>query len=177
MKLINLFLFTTIVIDLNIFFQVSVKAQVCHFDSYAIINDNCVDLSNTNRSTQPQDNVIYFPANSRNIQKSTKAEELPSRILSDDLPSNTYGFLYNEDWNYLKEKYYKNNNPNSLKQDSPLSLYEVQSILGFPGLNTRKSGRTSSWIWIDSDNPRKRIEANFVDDLITNLRGSGFKQR
>lgn len=88
-----------------------------------------------------------------------------------------YGYLSEEDWRVLKEENFYRNDPRSFGHENPLTLSEVQSILGFSGKSKQASGRTFKWIWIDIVNPKRQIEANFVDAQMTEFKGRGFKDK
>lgn len=85
-----------------------------------------------------------------------------------------YGSLRKEDLDQLKKEYI--NRSIQINRKNTLHLWNVQSILGFSGQLTKKAsnGRIEDWIWVDSENCNRLINASFRDEELIQIKTSGF---
>jgi hypothetical protein len=85
-----------------------------------------------------------------------------------------HGNLEPQDLYQLKREY--RNRAIKINTRDQLTLNDLQGILGFSGeqLKITNNGRVQHWIWIDSENCSRRIQAGFRDQELVQIKNYGF---
>lgn len=88
--------------------------------------------------------------------------------------SAAFGSLEKRDLDELKQEFLSTRR--SPKYAVPVYLYNVQSILGFSGEQTKTAsdGRIEHRIWIDRDNCKRKIKASFMERKLVKIKNYGF---
>ena len=84
------------------------------------------------------------------------------------------GSLEKTDIDRLKKEF--NEAKRSITSPKPVYLDDVQTILGFPGEQTKtaNNGTIEHRIWIDSDNSKRQVKASFFDQELVQVKVYGF---
>lgn len=87
-----------------------------------------------------------------------------------------YGNLEKKDLDKLKKEYRNRSIQINRQEQNKLYLWDVKGILGFSGEQTKtaSNGRVEHWIWLDSDNCRRKIKAAFRDGELVRIKSYGF---
>ena len=85
-----------------------------------------------------------------------------------------FGSLEKSDMDRLKKRFLSTRR--SPKYAVPVYLYDVQSILGFSGQQTKTAGngRIEHRIWIDRHNCKRKVKASFRDRELVKIKSHGF---
>lgn len=92
-------------------------------------------------------------------------------------PQSAYGLLTEAKWKAIALRYYQSRLRTTFKpHNNILSLWDVQELIGFPGLKIKESsvGNRQYWVWIDLKNPVRKIKATFNYYQLVDLKGSNF---
>ena len=94
----------------------------------------------------------------------------------DKFSSLAYGRLDREDLDELKREYRNRSIQINRKEGNKLDLGDVKRILGFSGEQTKitSNGRIEDWIWLNSENCRRKIKASFRDGELIKIKSYGF---
>lgn len=96
-------------------------------------------------------------------------------IACDFLPSTPeYGDVTREKWDEIYSLSYSRNSRLRNRNEDPLTLSEIQSIMGFSGVRVYSRNGTEKWVWRDLENPNKKIEIIFLNREVRQLSKSGF---
>lgn len=87
-----------------------------------------------------------------------------------------YGKLDREDLDKLKKEYRNRSIQINRQEGNKLDLWDIKRILGFSGEQTKtaSNGRIEHWIWLNSENCRRKIKASFRDGELVKIKSYGF---
>ena len=89
-----------------------------------------------------------------------------------------YGTLTEDIWQAIASRYYQSRlRTNFNSHNDLLSLWDVKKLIGFSGIKIRESqdGNRQYWVWIDRDNPYRKIKATFNYYQLVDLKGVEFE--
>jgi len=96
-------------------------------------------------------------------------------LACDSLPTTPeYGDVTREKWDEIYSLSYSRNSRLRGGNQAPLTLYEIQSIMGFSGGKLYGRNGAEKWVWRDLRNPSKKIEILFLNREVKQLTKSGF---
>ena len=91
--------------------------------------------------------------------------------------TSSHGTISEMKWKAIARRYYQSRLRSKFSEDNNLlNLWEVQQFIGFSGkkLKVSSAGNRQYWVWRDSDNPQRKIEATFEYYQLVDLKGSDF---